>query len=580
MNDFEELPFKKVNFEELDDEELPFEKVYFEELNCEELTLDEDIEELNIFEASSSKKISPKSNKKIITCFFIVISLIIIIFVIKRIFFYPILNDVYVEVGTKEIKLEYFFRKGKTIKYSSFQTDISRINLDKVSDYSIKIKYRGKVKKVKLHLIDTTKPKVKFTNIVKYIDYKIDPNDFIVEKFDMSKMKVEIEKKPKIEDFGRYYVVILVSDEYGNITKKKCILDIKFINEDIELELGDKLTREKIFYNSRDVDAIVSENEINKINSSSVGEYKIPVFYKNKEYIVNIKIKDTTPPELVLNDITIYYGNKINTKDAFIKSANDLSGDVKTTLKSEINNNLGTHEIIIEAEDKYGNKIEKKCSLYVIKDTIGPVFSGLTDLYINKNSNVDYYNGVSALDAKDGIMNFTVDTSTLNISKYGTYYINYISYDKSGNKTEKKRKVIVNNDYEDTNNKFNEFFNSYLSGKDVYGIVKTIREKIAYNYNWGENDPVWYGLTNYKGNCYVHALLVKKALDKMNIENLLIYATDKYHYWNLVNIGGVWRHYDSTPGGHIIGPATDSEKLSSSSMKGRTWNTDAFPKAE
>lgn len=148
-----------------------------------------------------------------------------------------------------------------------------------------------------------------------------------------------------------------------------------------------------------------------------------------------------------------------------------------------------------------------------------------------------------------------------------------------GNTTTRSRKIIVNHDEDDTTQKFNEFYNTNLAGKDIRGIVSTIRNKIDYNTNWGGDDPIWYGLSNKVGNCYVHALLVERALNKQGISNKIIYTEDKTHYWNLVLEGGVWRHYDSTPGAHIIGPATDVEKYESSCMRHRNWDRTKWPEA-
>ena len=161
----------------------------------------------------------------------------------------------------------------------------------------------------------------------------------------------------------------------------------------------------------------------------------------------------------------------------------------------------------------------------------------------------------------------------------GTYYAKYTAKDKKGNTTTKSRKITVEHNQEDTNNKFNSFYNKYLAGKSVSGIISEVRSRIKYNSSWGGDDPVWYGLTNYTGNCYVHAMIVKKALDKQGIKNQLIYVTDKSHYWNLVYQNGKWRHYDATPTDHIPGPATDKEKAASSAMRGRKWSS-SFPKAE
>ena len=174
---------------------------------------------------------------------------------------------------------------------------------------------------------------------------------------------------------------------------------------------------------------------------------------------------------------------------------------------------------------------------------------------------------------------FTVNSSKVNLSKAGTYYITYTTKDKKGNTSTASRQITVNHNQEDTNNKFNQFYNQYLAGQSVQGMVSTIRNRIGYNTSWGGSDPVWYGLTNYSGNCYVHAMLVQKALNKAGITNKLIYTTDRTHYWNLVYQNGKWAHYDATPGGHLLGPATDEAKLNSSSMQGRKWSS-SFPKAD
>lgn len=229
---------------------------------------------------------------------------------------------------------------------------------------------------------------------------------------------------------------------------------------------------------------------------------------------------------------------------------------------------------------KHGNKVEKQANLTIKKDTEGPVFSGLKEMTVAKNSNANYKSGVKAVDKKEGNCDFTVDTSKVNIAAAGTYYATYTSKDSKGNTTTAKRKITVKHNQEDTNNKFNEFYNKYLAGKDAYGIVSTIRSEISYNSNWGGDDPIWYGLTNKKGNCYVHVLLVQKALNKAGITNQVVKTIDGTHYWNLIKVGGVWRHYDSTPGNHLIGPATDDEKFASSSMKGRDWNRSAYPEAK
>lgn len=439
--------------------------------------------------------------------------------------------------------------------------------------------YKQKPITVKLYLVDTTAPQVKFKDITRYIGYEIQAEDFIIEKSDLSPMHTEVVNTPQITDFGNYPVTIVVKDEYGNETKKECILTIDWLNYNVNLELGETLTKEHILMCPEQDAKLISKTELERINKSPMGEYTINLTNNGKEYVINIKVQDTTPPELELKDVTIYDDEKVE-KSKFIVSAKDASGKVETTILTQIDyKKIGNQVITIQAKDESGNTIEKQANLTIKKDTEGPVFSGLKEMTVAKNSNINYKNGVKAVDKKEGNCEFTVDSSKVNVKVAGTYYATYTSKDSKGNTTTAKRKILVKHNQEDTNNKFNEFYNKYLAGKDAYGIVYTIRNEISYNSSWGDDDPVWYGLTNKKGNCYVHVLLVQKALNKAGIKNQVVKTIDGTHYWNLINIGGVWRHYDSTPGNHLIGPATDDEKFASSSMKGRDWNRNSYPVA-
>ena len=55
----------------------------------------------------------------------------------------------------------------------------------------------------------------------------------------------------------------------------------------------------------------------------------------------------------------------------------------------------------------------------------------------------DYTSGVSAVDAKDGKVDFQYDDSKVNLSKPGTYTVTYTARDKSGNVATEQRKVTV-----------------------------------------------------------------------------------------------------------------------------------------
>ena len=522
-----------------------------------------------------------KKNKIIIICITI---FVILIFGMISYFLYwkfgPKFKDVNVELGTQEITLDQFLAKESYKDKSKFITDISTLDLSKLGSYEIELEYDGLTQKVTLNVVDTTPPEVEFKDISKYLDYEIKADDFIKSKKDLSEMTTSVINPPEINGIGTYQVNVEVKDSSNNTTNKICNLEITRVVKEFTLELGEKLKKENILLNIKEDEDTIDQKDIDKINKSDVGEYELVSDFDGTKETIKIIIKDTKAPELKLREVTIYSDEKLDGVDDFISSVKDASDDITTTLKTEIDySKIGEQEIVIEAKDKYGNKTEKKTTLTIKEDTEGPIFYGLDTLYVSKHSSVNYKSGVSAIDDRDGSVSFSVNSNGVDVDSAGTYYAKYTAKDEKGNSTTRNRVIVVEHDQEDTDNKFNSFYNKYLAGKSVSGIVSAVRNQISYDSSWGGNDPVWYGLTNYSGNCYVHALLVKKALDRQGIENQLIYTTDKTHYWNLVKSGGVWRHYDATPTAHIAGPATDEEKANSSAMNGRKWPS-SFPKAE
>lgn len=512
----------------------------------------------------------------------ICLGLLLITLVIMYVFLNePKFKNLTIEIGTTLPQKKDFINSKRIIENDvQILTDMSNIDINKVGCYDIEILYKDKKKIVKINLVDTTKPEVTFQDVFKNINYEINPNDFIKEMKDMSELTVKAENIPEINKYGEYPITIIVEDASGNSTRGECKLIINWLREQFTLELGDKLKKSDLVDISTDEDKI-DDKYIETINNSPIGEYEINVELEGQPYICKVKVQDTKAPTLTLRDITVYKEQNIAvTKESFIENVEDASGEVVTTLNSEINtNNIGTYKIEIKAIDKNGNEVVKTANLIVKKDDVGPTISGLYDIYTDKHKGIDYKQGVHAVDEIDGTVEFAVDDSSVNINRAGTYYAKYTARDLKGNTTTRSRKIIVNHDEEDTTQKFNEFYNTNLAGKDIRGIVSTIRNKIDYNTNWGGDDPIWYGLSNKVGNCYVHALLVERALNKQGISNKIIYTEDKTHYWNLVLEGGVWRHYDSTPGAHIIGPATDVEKYESSCMRHRNWDRTKWPEA-
>lgn len=517
--------------------------------------------------------------KKIIKTILGILSILIVISAILFFSFFGLKKETTMEIGTKNIELKDFYKHEFVFAGSKLKTDMKKINFNKVGKHQILIDTLFGEKKVTLNLVDTTPPKVKFQDVVQSLDYQINPEDFIVSKEDLSKMTVELKEKIEIKDYKDYKVTILVKDQYNNITEKECNLKISLIKPTLQVELGNPLTKQDLLYEPEKYGDLIKQEEIDKINNSGIGDYEIKIRYRNNEFTSKIKVQDTKGPDLELQDVTIYDDQTVNGKEAFIKSVHDASSEVTTTLKTEIDyTKIGTQTITIEAIDKYNNVTTKTANLTIRKDTEAPNLYGLNALTVNKYTNVDLYKGVSAWDEHDGNVSVQIQTNGFTTSKYGTYYVTYTATDKVGNTVSKKRKIIVNHDQEDTNQKIREVA-STLSG-NYEEIRRWVHNNIRYNSNYGNPDPIWYGLTNKAGNCVVHAEIYKALLEQKGYEVMLIWTTDKSHYWNLVKINGVWRHSDSTPTDrhNMISAATDAERLAH--LQGRDWDHSKWPKAE
>lgn len=533
----------------------------------------------------SEEKIKEKHKKKHVKLIYLLNIIMIIIiaiglFIINRNKF----KDVTIELGTETVTIDEFLVSKKLYsKKAEFVTDISQIDFSRVGNNEIILSWNGKEESVNLEIIDTTPPKVVFKNIQKNQNYEINAEDFVETKEDLSEMTIAIIEKPEdISEYKDYNVKISVKDIYGNETIGEATLSITWLIQELHVELGESLEVSDLVLGAKENEDKIPKEELKKVDTKTIGEYEIKVEIDNKEYKSKIIVEDTTPPELALRDITIYDDESIKDYKKFIKKVSDASGTPETSLKTPIDyKNIGKQEITIEAVDTSGNKIEQTATLTIKKDNEGPVISGITDLTVAKHSTINYLTGVSANDAKDGSREVAVDSSSVNADVAGIYYATYTSSDIKGNTTTKKRKITVNHDQEDTNAKFNEFYNSYCAGKDPVGMASAIREQIKYNSNWGGDDPVWYGLTEGRGNCYVHANIMQKCLQKAGYSSQIIYLVDQSHYWNIVNVGGVWRHIDATPSAnHTLGLLTDEEKWNDPGTHQKGWDREKWPAAE
>ena len=496
------------------------------------------------------------------------------VLLLSGLYFFTKFKNFEIELGT-DINIDNAIAYG-TSKGVSF--DISKVNKNAVGTYPVLLKYLFFEYNLTVNVVDKTPPVLEVKNVEKELGYNISVNDFIVNVSDASKYEVNYSGDVNTSKYGEYDVNISAKDIYGNIQTKVAKLSIRWLKSEYLTEEGEKILAENLVYDKKDKDTIL-QNDLDEINSKDAGVYYLNSTKGEAKAVIKIeKIKDKTPPELELKTVTIYDGKKINSINDFVKKAKDKKSDVSLKILSNIDyKKLGKQTVTIMASDAEGNTVTKDTTLNIIKDTERTKISGLSKITIKKDKTIDYKKGVSSYDKNTGKCSFTVDSSKVDIHKYGTYVAYYTSKDGLGNTTKSKRVIVVTHDKSDTNAKVQSVAKTLP--KDAEKIRDWVRNNIKYNTNWGGDDPIWYGLTNKAGNCFVRAKILDALLKAKGFTTRLIWTTYKSHYWNMVYLNGKWYHIDSTPMAHHAKYSLMNDEQRLEGLSGRTWDRKSWPKA-
>lgn len=82
-------------------------------------------------------------------------------------------------------------------------------------------------------------------------------------------------------------------------------------------------------------------------------------------------------------------------------------------------------------------------------------------------------------------------------------------------------------------------------------IYNWLRGHITYTSSGPQSDEAYsalYGFRRRSGCCYEYYAMAHYMLEAAGMPNIpVVRATDHGHYWNLVNVDGVWYHFDATP---------------------------------
>jgi hypothetical protein len=219
---------------------------------------------------------------------------------------------------------------------------------------------------------------------------------------------------------------------------------------------------------------------------------------------------------------------------------------------------IGDQTVYIIIEDSHFNKTEYTAVLTIINDTTPPVIHGVRNRSIIIGDSISYREGVTVTDDYDPNPQLIIDSSGVNLNQAGVYTVIYSATDISGNRSEARSTVTVRGIDMDL---VNELADGILSR--IINNSMSQRQKARAIYNWVDarvsyttRNPTrnlaqgaYNAFTRGSGDCYTYMAASRVLLTRAGISNQTAkrYGGETDHYWNLVNTGDGWHHFDVCP---------------------------------
>ena len=213
-------------------------------------------------------------------------------------------------------------------------------------------------------------------------------------------------------------------------------------------------------------------------------------------------------------------------------------------------------------------------------DTAPPVISGAHDLKAAVGESISYRAGVTVTDDSGEAVALQIDATEVDLTRPGEYEAVYWAEDAAGNRAEVPVTVTVietvtvdeegsgaTEDIEDpaapqaTQETVDALADEILAQITTDGMSQYEKALAIYNYvhnniaYTGTSDKsswlvgAYVGFTRHSGDCYNYFACSKALLTRAGIPNvdLTRVGGNSRHYWQLVDVGTGYRHFDACP---------------------------------
>ena len=455
-----------------------------------------------------------------------------------------------------EVQAEDFLKDEK--KKIRFSKDSKPVDSHVPGEYPVKLKSGIFTYHCTALVQDTIPPMAEAVTVYYEEGQEVSPESFVTNIQDETEVTVKYVKEPDWTYFGVQKVEVALTDAGENEIQISSQMISRMAVAELTLEAGEDFPSLQAFLKEEIEEASFITN-IESIDTKKPGDYTIEILANGITYTTQLHIQDTVAPVVEVQNLTLYNSERVSCED-FVTKAVDAT---KLTYAFETEpdmTRLGEQPLVLIVTDEGGNMVKKELLLTVLEDTVSPVIEGASDITVFLGSPIQYKENVTVTDDHDKNVRLEVDTSAVNMQACGEYKVIYIATDGAGNETIAEITVkIIERVVSEAE--------MYRMADEVLAKITTPAmsplEKVQAIYHWTHDSILYVGSSDKsdwitaacdgfalgRGDCYTYACVAKVLLTRAGIENRDIQKVPgtQRHYWNLVNIGEGWYHFDATP---------------------------------
>lgn len=472
-----------------------------------------------------------------------------------------------------------------------FTEDSQPFSITEPGRYLVKIKSGWFTHSCILIIQDTIAPSGQAVPIYLELGENCGPEDFVENISDATAVEITYAKEPDFAAFGRQSVQVALTDKGGNRTIVESELFISPVVEELTVEAGRTFPGVRKFLLGDVTGSFATR--VADLDLHKTGDYEVNIRVDGEEYTSVLHVRDTIAPLAEVHDIEGFAMLPRLAED-FVTSVEDAT-EVTMAFREEPDLSFaGTQKVEIVFTDEGGNETVKTANLTLEEDVEPPVIQGAKDLLLYIGDGVSYRKNVTVEDNCPEGLQLTVDTSGVNLKEEGIYPVVYTAVDAAGNTASVTIQLTVIarvHTIEEVNALADAVLASIITPEmsdwdKALAIYNYIRRNVGYINHSEKGDWVraaYEGLARRQGDCYVYASTAKALLTRAGIKNMDIVKipTKREHYWNLVDVGDGWYHFDTTPRTDhtVFFMWTDAQLMEYSNIHYRSHNYDptAYP---